>query len=299
MRELTPLCEAIEEVIDQRGGQSPCFSEIDGLILLRSQPHRHPSHLVHKPALCIVAQGSKWTSFGDERLTYRAGEAMLISVEMPGSSQIIDASAEAPYLCAVITLDLAIMSEVYHSMPTPPAPPASTVNAALVLSLTPALIECVMRALKLLSSPAAITVLYPGVMRELCYWLLAGPQGAMLAQRVLGGERNHRLIAAVHTIRDHFDQTLRIDDLANAAGLSATAFHRQFRALTSMTPVQFQKKIRLLEARNLLLSGEMSAENVAFRVGYVSASQFSREYARLFGAPPRRDISKLQNQLKA
>ncbi|CAM3532534.1 AraC family transcriptional regulator [Rouxiella silvae] len=298
MTDIKQLCEAVEQAITQRGNISPCYTEAEGMILLRSQTHRHPMHLIHKPALCIVAQGEKWTRFGDERLCYRAGEAMLVSVEMPGASQVVEASAEAPYLSVVVELDLAIMNDVYQQMASPPKPDSASKNAAQVIQLTPRLNECVLRALQLLNSPQAIPLLYPGLMKELCYWLLTGPHGALLATTVLGRERHHRLIEAVHVLRKNFDKTLRIDTLAGVAGLSPTAFHRHFRAMTSMTPGQFQKKIRLLEARRLLLSGATSAESVAFQVGYASPSQFSREYARLFGAPPRRDIVNLQAQLR-
>ncbi|MCL6706917.1 AraC family transcriptional regulator [Pseudomonas sp. R2.Fl] len=294
MSALSTLHDAVTTALAARGNQSPYFTAVNGLILLRAHAERHPNHLIHRPALCIVVQGAKWTTFGDRRLEYRSGQAMVVSVEMPGASQVVRGGPEAPYLSAVIELDPVVMREVYETMDGPPTP-AVDENAAFVMDLDEALLDCAVRVVGLLTEPKAIPLLHPGLMREISYRLLTGPHGAVFARMVVGPERNRRLLEAIHTLRDKFDQAIRVDDLAAQAGLSPTAFHRQFKALTAMTPVQFQKQIRLMEARRLLLSREMSAETVAFEVGYASPSQFSREYARLFGAPPRRDVGKLQS----
>ena len=132
-------------------------------------------------------------------------------------------------------------------------------------------------------------------MREICYWLLTGPHGGEVMKMALGSDRTRRLVGAIHALRDRFADPVRVDELASIAQLSPSAFHRQFKALTAMTPVQYQKQLRLFEARRLLASGETNVENAAFRVGYESASQFSREYSRMFGASPRRDVASLRS----
>ena len=164
-----------------------------------------------------------------------------------------------------------------------------------VVDLDAPLLACAARAVRLLETPDAIPLLYPGIMREIGYWLLTGPQGGALAQRITGSGMQRRMAGALHALRAQFAGPVRISDLAAIAGLSPSAFHRHFRALTGMTPLNFQKQLRLMEARRLMLTGPLSAESAAFAVGYASASQFSREYARLFGAPPRRDIVRLQS----
>ncbi|WP_323992919.1 AraC family transcriptional regulator [Nguyenibacter sp. L1] len=293
MDELSRLRDAVGTCFACHGNASPLYTAIDGLILLRSAAERNPAHILHKPALCIVVQGAKWTSFGALRLEYRTGQAMVVSVEMPGASQVVEGGEGAPYLSVVIELDRAIMREVFERMEAPPVPDDRA--GAFVLELDDALVGCAARAVGLLREPQAIPILYPAVMREICYRLLAGPHGAVLSRLVVGVDRDRRLVEAIHALREKFDRVLRVDDLAAAAGLSPTAFHRQFKALTAMTPMQFQKQIRLMEARRLLLSGGMSAEAAAFAVGYASPSQFSREYRRMFGLPPARDALRLSD----
>jgi transcriptional regulator GlxA family with amidase domain len=152
----------------------------------------------------------------------------------------------------------------------------------------------------LLDTPEAIAILAPMIMRELCYWLLSGPHGGDIASLALASNHVARVVAAIHALRERYAQTLRIDELAAIAQMSPSAFHRQFKALTSMTPVQYQKQLRLLEARHRMVTGAAaSAETAAFQVGYESASQFSREYSRMFGAAPRRDIAALRRAMSA
>lgn len=292
MHEVSRLRDAVAVQFETAGTSSPLYTAIDGLILLRSETERNQTHLVHKPALCIVVQGAKWTTFGERRLEYRTGQAMVVSIEMPGASQVVEGGPDAPYLSIVMELDQAIMRDVYGCMKTPPSPEAQP--AAFVMALDEELLDCATRAVSLLHDPQAIPILYPTVMREICYRLLAGPYGGALSRIAVGVERNRRLIEAIQLLREKFDRAISIEDLAARAGLSATAFHRKFKVMTGMTPVQFQKQLRLMEARRLMLSGGISVEAAAFEVGYASPSQFSREYARLFGAPPRRDIERFQ-----
>ena len=150
--------------------------------------------------------------------------------------------------------------------------------------------DCALRLMRLLDTPPAIPVLYPAIMREICYWLLTGPRGREIVSMTLTNSHAHKVISAIHLLRDRFTQPVRIGELASVAQMSPSAFHRQFKAITSMTPLQYQKQLRLLEARRLMVAHAMNVETAAFQVGYESPSQFSREYSRLFAVSPRRDV---------
>jgi AraC-like DNA-binding protein len=269
---------------------------IPGVTLIRASKGNHPRHVLHQPALCVVAQGAKRTMFGASPFDYDVGRALVVSTTMPGVSRIRQATAVAPYLGAAVEFDAAILRDVYLDMTPPPAPSTISAHAAFVVELDDRLRDCVLRVMRLLDTPQAIPALYPAFMRELCYWLLAGPQGANVARIATGDTRSAHLLKAIQRLRDSFAEPLSIDDLAATAHLSRSAFHRQFKALTGMTPLDYQKQLRLLEARHLLSSGTQKAEAVALRVGYQSASQFSREYARTFGQPPKRDMAALARQ---
>lgn len=273
--------------------QTPFQTQIPGVTLIRASRGRHPRYVLHQPALCLVAQGAKRTVFGDTPFDYGAGEALIVSTTIPGVSRIRRATAGAPYLGVIIEFDVAILRDVYLDMAPPPAPSTASAHAAFVVKLDVRLRNCVLRGLGLLDTPEAIPALYPAFMRELCYWLLAGPVGMNVARIATGHGRSAHMLKAIQLLRDSFAEPLRIDVLAAAARLSRSAFHRQFKSLTGMTPLDYQKQLRLLEARHLLVSRDQKAEIVALRVGYQSASQFSREYARNFGLPPKRDMATL------
>ena len=307
------MLELVRRYTESQPGGSPFRTAVPGLIILRSDQEKLPSHLVFKPSLCITVQGSKWTTFGDRRYDYPAGQALVVSVEMPASSRVSRASPQEPYLGVIVELDRAIMHEVLEALDATPGGqsaahgqrPARAADAdtmegpagagVFVTNFSGPLADCVLRMVRLLDTPQAIPVLAPLIMREICYWLLAGPQGADVARMALANSHVRRVINAIHTLRDQFTQALSIDQLAAVAQMSPSAFHRQFKALTSMTPLQYQKQMRLLEARHRMLAGTANAETAAYQVGYESASQFSREYARMFGAPPRRDIEALKS----
>lgn len=290
------LLKAVERYTQQRGaGDSHFVTAIEGMIMLRSDHERPPSRLIMKPALCVVVQGAKWSIFGDRRYDYGPGRALVVSVEMPAFSRVTKASPEAPFMGVVISLDPGVVRDVMACMDAPQQPENRPSQSALVSDFDGPLEDCVLRLVRLLDTPRAIPVLAPMIMREICYWLLAGPQGGAVAKVVLANGHAERVVTAIHALRNQFAETVRIEDLAAVAQMSPSAFHRQFKALTSMTPLQYQKQMRLLEARNLMAIGAANAEVAAYQVGYESASQFSREYARFFGAPPRRDIALLKS----
>ena len=288
------LVHSVLRYTDRQSGRSPFATAIAGLTILRSDHPKPLSHMIIKPALCITLQGAKWTAFGERRFDYEAGQALVVGVEMPAVGQVTQASPDQPYLGLVIELDLGVMREVIESLDSAPIALESVRHGVFVSDFDGPLADCAARAVRLLETPQAIALLYPAVMREICYWLLTGPHGGEVVKMALGSDRTRRLVGAIHALRDRYADPVRVDELASIAQLSPSAFHRQFKALTAMTPVQYQKKLRLFEARRLLASGETNVESAAFRVGYESASQFSREYSRMFGASPRRDVASLR-----
>ncbi len=288
------LMQAVRRYTDAQVGESPFATGIEGLTILRSDHEKRPNYLIFKPALCIVVQGAKWAIFGGQRLDYRAGQALVVSVEMPAFGTVAEASPSEPYLGIIIEFDLAIMRKVMDELDTPPEASSTVGRGVFVTDFNGALEDCTLRMVRLLDTPKAIPVLYPTIMREICYWLLTGPHGSEVVKMTLANSHTQRVISAIHTLRDRFAEPVRIEELALLARMSPSAFHRQFKAVTSMTPLQYQKQLRLLEARRLMLSDAANVETAAFQVGYESPSQFSREYSRMFAMSPRRDIALLK-----
>ncbi len=283
------LIDAVRRYTEAQAGESPFITAIDGLIILRANHEQPPNHLIFKPALCVVVQGVKWAQFGGQRLDYRAGQALVVCVEMPLFGRVAEASPHEPYLGVIIEFDLAIMREVLEQLT--PAPPHSERSGVFVVGVTGPVGDCVLRLVRLLDTPQAVPLLYPLIMRELCYWLLIGPYGGEVAALALANSHARSVIRAIHALRDRFAEPVRIDELAGIALMSSSEFHRQFKALTALTPLQYQKHLRLVEARRLMMTDAANVETAALAVGYESPSQFSRDYARFFGAPPRRDIN--------
>ena len=296
---LETLVEAVARHTEGPPAEAPLNTDIHrtaipGLTLLRSPQEKRTHHLIYKPALCIIVQGAKWTVFGGKRMDYGAGQALVVSIEMPAFGRVAEASPSRPYLGMVVEFDLGIMREVMETLDPQPPTTCQVDRGVFVTDFDGPLADCALRMVRLLDTPGAIPALYPLVMREVCYWLLTGPHGGEVASVALGGSHTGSVIRAIHTLRDNFAQPVRIEELAEKARMSPSAFHRQFKQITSRTPLQYQKQLRLLEARRLMLADEMSAEAAAYQVGYESSSQFSREYARMFGAPPRRDVVRMQ-----
>ena len=293
------LAQALLRYSDSQAGGSPFETAIPAMGVLRSDHPKPPSHMISRPSLCIVAQGAKWATFGDTRLEYRAGQALLVGVETPSIGRVVEASPGEPCLVLVFELDLAIMQSVAEELDHPPEPSGEPGRGVFVTDFQGPLADCALRLVRLLDTPEAISILYPGIIREICYWLLSGPHGGDVARLALKTGAPQRVIRAMQSLRDRFRQTVRIEELAEVAHMSASAFHRQFKALTSLTPLQYQKRLRMLEARRLMVSRALSVETAAFEVGYESPSQFSREYARMFGAPPKRDVKNLRSVSQA
>ena len=246
-----------------------------------------------KPALCITVQGEKTATFGFRRHEYRAGQGLVVTAEMPERGTLCAASKDKPYLGLVVELNLETLQEVAEEGFALPGTHTELKGAGpFTLELNSELIDCALRAVRLFDSPDAIPVLYPGIMREICYWLLKSPSGDQLRRiMIMANGQGSKIMQAIQQLRDRFREPVRAEELARAAQMSSTTFHRQFRIITSMAPLQYQKQLRLFEARRLMISEQATVESAAFEVGYASVSQFSREYVRTFGSPPRREVS--------
>jgi AraC-like DNA-binding protein len=290
------LAEALLRYIEKQPGESPFMTPI--LAILRSDHPKPPTHMISRPAMCVVAQGAKWATFGAQKLEYRAGQALVVGVETPSIGRVVEASPGKPCLVLAFELDLAIIRSVAEGLDAPPTPSGEAGRGVFVTDFQGPLADCALRLVRLLDTPQAIPTLYSIIMREICYWLLTGPHGGDIARLTMINSPSQRVISAMHSLRSRFRETVRIEDLAAVAQLSPSAFHRQFKALTLLTPLQYQKQLRLLEARRLMISCGNNVEAACFEVGYESPSQFSREYARMFGAPPKRDVTRTQTLLQ-
>ena len=245
-----------------------------------------PSALMHdvqRPLLCLVQQGAKRVTFGARAFGFSAGHSLLVTADVPTVSQIVEASAAAPYYSLVIALDPGVIADLVAQMGPPPDALPDPVR---VLPTEPEVSDAALRLMQLLDDPAALPVLQAQRVRELHYWLLVGRHGHAI--RRLGWPDGHvqRIARAVRVLRHDFARPLPVDVLASAAGMSASAFHRHFKAITSLSPLQFQKRLRLIEARRLMQSEGLPASSAAYTVGYESVPQFTREYGRMFGLPP-------------
>jgi AraC-like DNA-binding protein len=286
------LKDDLIKYMDANGGGDGLFvTAIDGLFLMRSSTELLPQHILYRPALCITVQGAKQVVFGEEVFHYREMQALVVSVELPGIGRVTRATADAPYLGIVLQLDLGAMRDVMGDLDSPPKPRDDVGLGVFVDDLGGPLTDCVLRLIRLLKTPKAIPILYPLIMREISYWLLAGANGDEVCKLATPNGHTQRITEAIYLLREDFARPIRIEQLATTARMSPSSFHQHFKTLTSMTPLQYQKQLRLLEARRLMAVDGVSVTSAAYRVGYESASQFSREYGRMFGLPPRRDAT--------
>ncbi|MCI5075306.1 AraC family transcriptional regulator [Oricola sp.] len=246
-------------------------------------------HGVYRPSLCVVLQGSKISQLGGQTYRYEVGKCLITSLEVPIRARILDASPQAPYVAFVLDIDPAVVSELLLEIANGEAPTVPPSAALSVHPLAQDLIGPMERLLALADNPRDIAVLAPMVRREIFWHLLNGPQGAMMRQIGLADSRTARISRSIAWVRENFTETISVAHLAGLAGMSPATFHRHFKAATDMTPVQFQKTLRLQEARRLLLAQGADVAQIGFAIGYESPSQFSREYRRMFGAPPGRD----------
>jgi len=252
-------------------------------------------HVTYEPSVIVIAQGRKEVQIGTDTLTYDSSRFLLTSVDLPTVTRVSEASADAPCLAVSLTLDITIVREFlsreeFHMFDAPAAQPAMA-----TVPITAEFLSALCRLLALLSSPEDIPFLSGFIEREIMYRILRGPEGARLRAIATLGDQSHRTAKAIGWIKANYARPLRVRELADVAGMAVTTLHHHFRALTAMSPLQYQKQIRLQAARARMLADDVDAASVAFEVGYESASQFNREYSRLFGQPPVRDVRKLRS----
>jgi AraC-like DNA-binding protein len=257
----------------------------------------HELAAVYAPMVNLILRGSKTISVGDRTLRYDPATYFVMSVDLPAVGTVHAAATGEPYLSVALTLDPAIVATLLADIPKPAGGGADD-GGFSVASVTPELLDAWVRMLRLMDSPADIAALAPAYEREILYRVLQGPHGWMLRDIATPETTLARVNAAIHWIRRHFDAPLRVEALAELSAMSVSAFHRHFKAVTALSPLQYQKRIRLLQARALLIAGSGNATSVAFGVGYESPTQFSREYARLFGLPPAQDAARVTRELR-
>jgi len=267
---------------------------IPGLTLYRQDEPSQPTSIMYEPRICVIAQGAKRVLLGDDTYVYDARHFLITSVYLPTFVQIIKASREKPCLGLILKLDQREMSQLMVDSHLPPPRPQPSSRGMATGEVTPPLLTAFQRLIDLLDEPKDIPILAPIIQREIFYRMLVGDQGTRLRQMASAGSQSQQIARAIDWLKGNFTQPLRIDDLATHVHMSTSTFHHHFRALTAMSPLQFQKWLRLNEARRLMLSEHLDATTAALQVGYESPSQFSREYGRLFGAPPLRDIANLR-----
>jgi AraC-like DNA-binding protein len=293
----------LKELIGRHARDGLTPTTLPGVRLLRATATTQPLGEVAEPAVAVIAQGAKETTLSGRVFRHGAGQFAIVPVELPVIGHITQASPAEPLLAFVLMLRqeqiAALLAELTQAAPAPPRAPAVMPPGIAVSDASPALLDAITRLLALLDEPGAAAVLAAGVEREIVWRLLTGPQGATVRQIGLADSRLAHLARAITWIRTYYDQALRVDELAAMAAMSVTSFHRHFRAVTSVTPVQFQKQIRLHEARTRLLADPRDIAGAGYAVGYSSPSQFSREYRRMFGVPPGRHAAALRAQTPA
>lgn len=269
-------------------------TQIPRLSLIRASHPTEPLHVLHEPALCIVAQGRKRVLLGDEVYLYGRDHYLVVSVDLAVSGQVVEAEPEKPYLCFRLDLDAAMLTELLTEAGLDAATGRHPGPGLTLGPVAPELLDAAIRLLRLLATPGDIGVLAPLAEREILYRLLTGDRAHKLRQIALANGRLQQVNRAISWIKTHYREPFRVELVASEARMGSSALHHHFKAVTSMSPLQYQKRLRLQEARRLILGASLDAATAGFSVGYDSPSQFSREYSRLFGAPPLRDTERLK-----
>lgn len=260
------------------------------LQIVRSARPSEPVHAVLRPSLCLLLQGAKEVTVAGRVYRYSAGEHLVSTVDLPTTGEVVQATPREPYLCVVIGIEPTLVYEILQSAPR--AIGVSSQPGLFVGRTDGAMTDAVARLLRCLDSAGDRAVLAPGILREIVYRLLNGPFGAIVAELGMDGSRTQRIARAIAHLKNRFAEPLRVEELARLARMSSSTFHDHFRRITTLSPLQYQKMLRLQEARRLLVADGAGAADIGFRVGYQSPSQFSREYSRVFGHPPSVDLRK-------
>ncbi|MBA8880836.1 AraC family transcriptional regulator [Phyllobacterium myrsinacearum] len=284
----------ISTLIARHTGTDGQAMPIPGIRLLSSSVPTEPINGFYEPAFALVAQGAKRTMVGNRIFEYGAGQYLVVSLGLPIAGHVTTASHEEPYLAFRLSLNPPVIASLLLEASTANQSTSDPLGLA-VSHASPEIIDAVIRLLRLIDRPEDLAILWPMLEREILWRLLTGEQGNSVRQIGLADSRLSQINRAIRWIRAHYAEIFRIDDLADIAGMSAASFHRHFRAITAMSPLQYQKQIRLQQARAWLIAESRDVASVGFAVGYESPSQFSREYRRLFGVPPGKDIVRLRS----
>jgi AraC-like DNA-binding protein len=270
---------------------------VPGLQCLKMSAPNTATPSVYSPSVCVVAQGRKQVLLEGEIFRYAPSQYLAVSVDLPLLGQVSEASARKPYLCLQINLDSREMSELVAQSGGNASAQGVTARGLFVGKLDEEMMDAVLRLARLLDTPKDIPTLAPMRMREFHYRMLSGAHGAAIAQIAVAGSNTQKIAQVVRRMKSDLAREINIEELAARVHMSPSSFHQHFKAVTAMSPLQYLKRLRLTEARQIMLSEAADAASTAYRVGYESASQFSREYARMFGAPPMRDIAGLRDSI--
>lgn len=270
-------------------------TSIEGLVLTRWNDTSQTDTCFYVPAIGVILQGRKESVIGSEKFAYGAMDCLVNGVDMPSTNRIVEATPEKPLLAVSLNIDKALAAEVAAEMP---AVSGSAIHhfGVSIARVTPDVLDAFSRLVDLLDKPDQAALMAPLLIREIIARILVGPQGAALRMIYTLGSRGNRIAEAISWLRKNYAQPLQVDALAGRIGMATSTFHRQFKMVTSMSPLQFQKSLRLYEAQRLMLTEDMDANNAGHSVGYDSIQQFNREYKRMFGEPPHRDIKRLRKE---
>jgi AraC-like DNA-binding protein len=291
-RQRVELTKIIECHTGRDGSQ---MTAIPTLFFSRFSNDTGPNYGVYKPSLCIVVQGMKEVLLSQERYQYGPADYLVASVNLPITGQVTEASSEVPYLALKLEFTPSEILEVLREFQMGVEKKENAKRGMYVSKIAPSLLDAVTRLARLLDNSKDIPVLAPLIRKEIIYRVLQGEHGGMLKQIAIEGSSTNQISDVIEHIMNNYEKSFKIEELAEIANMSVSSLHRHFKEVTAMSPIQFQKQLRLQEARSLLLSESEDAADVAFRVGYESPSQFSREYSRMFGLPPKEDVKRLRD----
>ncbi|SMQ78642.1 AraC-type DNA-binding protein [Bacillus sp. OV166] len=285
----------LAKIIEKYSGQDGAHvTAIPSLFFLRRSNVTELNHRIYKPSICIIVQGAKEIFLAHERFRYGPSDYLVASVDLPVSGQVTEASPDVPYLALNLVFTPSQILEVIRDFKIQGEKKGNAKRGMFVSPIESSMLDAVIRLARLLENPNDIPALAPLYTKEILYRVLQGQHGGSLEQIAIEGSSTFLIRDVIEQIMNNYDRSFRIEELAEIANMSVSSLHRHFKEITAMSPIQFQKQLRLQKARQLLLSESTDAADVAFRVGYESPSQFSREYSRMFGFPPKEDIKRLR-----
>lgn len=289
--------EELIERLTRLAREESLLEVFPGIFIYQSSKPRENDVYVLKPAFCVIAQGSKDVLLNDELFHYDSGHYLISTLDLPVKSNVVEASTQKPYLNLRIDLDPAVVAAVMIEADIKTKKTGSKVTAMDVSPVDADLLDAVVKLVKLLDTPDEMKLFVPSIIREVIYRLLKGSQSERLSHLAAAEGDSRRISKAVKQLRENIDQPLKIDEIARDLGMSVSGFHNHFKSVTAMSPLQYQKRLRLQEARRLMLGENMDVASASFRVGYEDPSYFSREYKKHFGSPPHRDIASLRESM--